>query len=791
VAGAYRGRLFRKYAVALVILVAGALLLSGLTEMYFSYQEVQAAQVHLQHEQAVAAASKIAGFVADIERQMTWVIRPRWVVAAPSPDPGVARGSGRGGTPNQRLNDYLRLLRQVPAATEIRYLDSSGREQLRVSRLARNVVGSRADFSADPRFVGSQSGHPYYSPVYFRNESEPYMSLAMLDRGLDAGVNVAEVSLKPILDAVSGLRVGSSGYAYVVDAQGRVLAHPDMAFVLQTANFASLAQVRAAIDEPVQSTPAAQAAIAQDIRGRPILSAHETVAAPGWWVFVEQPLEEAFAPLYASVGRTTLLLLLGLTLSIVTSLILARRMVTPIQALQAGASRIGAGALDQRIEVHTNDELEALAQEFNQMAGRLEESYADLERKVEVRTRDLAVALEAIEVQSQQLAAASRHKSEFLANMSHELRTPLNAIIGFSQLLVNRRFGELTSDQAEYIADILDSGRHLLALINDILDLSKVEAGRMDLELGQFGLREVLENGMTMVRERAALQRIRLSLDVDPDVETVQGDERKVKQVVFNLLSNAVKFTPEGGHVDVLARRLEGEVRVAVRDTGVGIAAEDQARIFEEFQQVSGGATSTREGTGLGLALARKFVELHGGRLWVDSEPGMGSTFTFTLPVQAGTRPPLEPQARPAAAAEVLVVPRSVAAGASPSVPRPVILVVEDNLSSVDLLELIIGDDGFAVAVAPDGEEGLEMAGRLQPAAIVLDILLPGLDGWEFLAQAKADPTLARIPVIVVSILDARTKGLALGAADCLVKPVSRDDLLASLRRSISPMPVS
>jgi CheY-like chemotaxis protein len=377
--------------------------------------------------------------------------------------------------------------------------------------------------------------------------------------------------------------------------------------------------------------------------------------------------------------------------------------------------------------------------------------------------------------------------------MSHELRTPLNAIIGFSQLLVNRRFGELTNDQAEYIADILDSGRHLLALINDILDLSKVEAGRMDLELGHIELREVLENGLTMVRERAALHRIRLSLDVGPDVGTLQGDERKVKQIVFNLLSNAVKFTPDSGQVDVWARRIEGEIHVAVRDSGVGIAPEDQARIFEEFQQVSSGATSTREGTGLGLALARKFVELHGGRLWVESEVAAGSTFTFTLPGQVveGPGPRRELQApRPVGAKTPGVAP-SVATPGSPSVPRPLILVVEDNLSSVDLLELIIGDDGFAVAVAQDGETGLEMANRLQPAAIVLDILLPGLDGWEFLARAKADQTLARIPVIVVSILDARAKGLALGAADCLTKPVSRDDLLMMLRRSINPLPVS
>jgi signal transduction histidine kinase len=246
---------------------------------------------------------------------------------------------------------------------------------------------------------------------------------------------------------------------------------------------------------------------------------------------------------------------------------------------------------------------------------------------------------EEIASKSHQIEVVSRHKSEFVASMSHELRTPLNAIIGFSQVLADKLFGELNAKQEEYVQDIVDSGRHLLSLINDVLDLSKVESGRMELEPSTFSLLEALEDGLTMIRERASQHAIRLSLQVEPGIGLVEADERKIKQVILNLVSNAVKFTPDNGEVELLARQLDDEIRVSVRDTGIGIALEDQARIFEDFQQLG---LHTREGTGLGLALSRRFVELHGGRLWVESLVGHGSTFTFSLPLRpAAAKPPL------------------------------------------------------------------------------------------------------------------------------------------------------
>jgi len=312
---------------------------------------------------------------------------------------------------------------------------------------------------------------------------------------------------------------------------------------------------------------------------------------------------------------------------------LARRMVHPIEVLRSGATRVAAGDLTRPIELRTGDDFEVLADEFNRMTRRLRESTEGLEQRVRDQTQELAAALEEVEQKSRQLEAASRHKSEFLANMSHELRTPLNAIIGFSEVLREPIYGELNPRQKDYLDDIHSSGLHLLALINDILDLSKLEAGRMELQLSQFSLADALADALGTVRESARQSGLELDTRIDPALgpALVQADERKVRQSVSNLLTNAVKFTPAGGKVLLSAQLRDSHAEVAVQDSGIGIAEEDQARIFDGFQQVT--PDGLRQGTGLGLTLARKFIELHGGRIWVESHQGEGSTFTFMLPV--------------------------------------------------------------------------------------------------------------------------------------------------------------
>jgi signal transduction histidine kinase/ActR/RegA family two-component response regulator len=368
-----------------------------------------------------------------------------------------------------------------------------------------------------------------------------------------------------------------------------------------------------------------------------------------------------------------------------------------------------------------------------------------------------------LETKSAELEVASRHKSEFLASMSHELRTPLNAVIGFSEVLIDRMFGELNERQDEYVRDIWNSGRHLLELLNEILDLSKVEAGQMVLEPTTFRVADALEYVLSLVRERAGHHAIAVGLEVGAGTDRIVADELRFKQVVLNLVSNAVKFTRDGGRVDVRADSVRDELLVTVTDTGVGIPTEDRERIFESFQQ-GGRGVAREEGTGLGLTLSRRIVELFGGRLWLESEVGRGSTFGFAIPL----RPRSAPTEAHRAGDDSL----------------PTVLLVDDDRASLDLMDAYLEGSGVRLERATDGPEALRLARELRPAGVVLDIRLPRLDGWEVLARLRQDPATAGIPVVIVSVVEDRPRGLALGAAEYLLKPVSRDDLLGALART-------
>jgi two-component system, NtrC family, sensor kinase len=613
-----RVSLSTRLLAAFLILVAVSVATTGAVQAYFSYRDSKRDLFRIQQEKATSLASSLEDYFSGESQRLRSV---------------VSRYSGATLT-NEQLSARLEGLLTVPQTMSAYYYD--GRGHLRATSVvlqAPNALRCGTRFARSlfktisvPYYYGREAGSPFaVSPIYKCGAAAGEMVRLAAPEGTPGnGVIEEQIDASSFQALIANTRLGESGYAYAVDSAGGTIAHPNSAV-----NYpggprpASLPQVQRAI----HSNQRQGSMVGRDLKGRKVLSAYATVRPIKWKVFVDQPLSEALAPLRSSLWRTAILLGAFLLVAVAASLLLARRLVRPVRRMQLAAERIGAGAYNERITMSRGDELGSLADEFNRMAASLQESYAELEQKVEERTRELAE-------KSRQLEVVSKHKSDFLANMSHELRTPLNAIVGFSQVLREKLFGEVNDKQEEYLDDILSSANHLLALINDILDLSKVEAGQVELELSTFSLSEAVERGVIMVRERAMKNGVELTLEPDPGVDLVEGDERRIRQVIFNLLSNAVKFTPEGGHVGVSTAAENGEIRVAVADTGPGIAPEDKERIFEEFQQTDIGAEQ-REGTGLGLALSKRLVELHGGKIWVESAVGKGSTFVFTLPVEA------------------------------------------------------------------------------------------------------------------------------------------------------------
>jgi signal transduction histidine kinase len=595
-----RGRLLRKYALVFAGLVCGSLLVSGGVQLYFSYQANRQALLDVQSEKATRAALSIQQTITTIAHQVASEVQSDHPYSGPR-------------TTLERQNTLVDLMLLVPELSDLAYLDANGIQRSHVTRQVTGFLDTRPnashlDRSTEPAFLKVVSDAPYYGPVSFR-DGKAYLTFAVVDEGasglrnlsVDArgdGATIGMVDLGFVQGVLAAIDTAVVGGAHVLDSRGNTIIETTRAV-----NLGGEAVVSSARIDPL-----------------------------GWSVTIEQPNALVFARLKSLVLGLLLIAAIALLVGVLGSLYLARQLVKPIELLHTGATRLAEGDLSGQIAVRTGDDLETLADEFNRMTGQLNAAKAALEEKVQQRSAELAGAATEIDTKSRQLEAASQRKSEFLANMSHELRTPLNAIIGFSGVLTERMYGELNPKQMDYVGDIHSSGLHLLSLVDDVLDLTKVEAGELGLQFTTFSLPEVLARGLTMVRERATRQGVRLESAIAPRLGRIEADERKVKQIMFNLLANGVKFTATGGVVRLSAEAAGDHVVIRVTDSGIGIASSEQDRIFDEFQQAR--THRTAEGTGLGLTLVKKFVELHGGRIWVESQLGMGSTFTVELPLR-------------------------------------------------------------------------------------------------------------------------------------------------------------
>jgi signal transduction histidine kinase len=608
-----KGRLVRHYFLASTILIGVGLITSGVIEVYFRHRESWELYALIQQEITAGAAFKIEQFIQEIQRGMRAATKTTEVV--------------QHGLAPEFQRELRRLLVNSPAITEAVAFDLNGIQRAAARRSGPIIAEAKWEPPTQAALEKVKQGKPYFGAVYFSPGGGAFMKITVpIERfaGEIIGMLQSEIDLTHVREVISAIQVGKTGHAYLVTRSGDLIAHGDLSLVIQRRNLAHLNQVRAAILS--DSTPSApNAFVTQNIEGTTVFTSHILIPSLNWLVFTEQPIKEVYAPLYASMLRTSAVLMIGIGVALLATLFVSRRVVRPLETLRHGVERIRRGDLTARLDLKTGDEIEILADEFNQMAAHLREAYAGLERKVAERTRELTLANEKLE-------EASKLKSQFLANVNHELRTPVSAIIGYARLLRRETEGQIPPLQRENLQDLLNNAERLLAQIDSVLDFATIEAGKMEVRVERVRVEEIIQGAASTIETILRDNSIRLIREIAPEIPTLNTDREKLRQIVLNLLDNAVKFT-ERGEIKITASQQNGSLRLVVSDTGIGIEKGDLTRIFEEFHRGDGSSAKKYRGTGLGLAIVKQFVQLLGGEIAVESEVGKGSRFTVTLPL--------------------------------------------------------------------------------------------------------------------------------------------------------------
>ena len=663
-----RYTLFWKYAACFSGLVSALLIASGTLASYFAYRQSVEAIEDAQRAKAHFVAIELAGFIARLEEALR-------ATAAKFRD-------GDSIDLEYLRLDLIALLRHYPTIAELHWIGSDGREQLALSRIARDTRLNGDDRSREASFVGASGSRRYVGPVYFRGGSEPFVSIAVSD-GAGRPVLLAEVNLKFIGEAIGQARLDAGGAAYVVDDAGRLVSHPDITLVLARTDLSALPQVRRALASAGASVTSDSG---RDFRGLAILSAAAPIRHLGWTVFVEQSREQAFRPVYAFVGRSMGLVLVGLIAAIGASLVLARRMARPIREMESAARAIGAGRLDQRIDIQTGDELEALGRQFNHMAERLRDMHATQEMRIAERTRELAHANEA--------------KSRFLAAASHDLRQPMHALALFVGQL---RAASGSPEAAALLDRIEQSTESLHELFEALLDLSKLDMGTVVPQPMVFPIHDLLSRlvaDFTLAAEAKGL-----ALTQVPTSMWVCSDPLLLERILLNLLDNAIRYTVDG-RILIGCRRRRERIDVVVADTGIGIAPEHVPNIFQEFYRAAPLSLAPK-GLGLGLAIVQRLGRLLDHAIVVESRLGKGTVVRVQVPRAVPGRREI-----------------AVSGPARDGLRNVRILVVDDDASARDAVRGLLAQWGCDVVAVAGGDEAVDRTRAWSPDIVLCDVNL-------------------------------------------------------------------
>jgi two-component system NtrC family sensor kinase len=645
-----RSSLARKIALAFIGLVAAVLVINGAIDMFLAWRDAEQLAVQTQQEKADSTAERVAQFISEIERQMGWTTRAEWSRV----------------TAEQRRYDFIRLLRQAPAITEAIQVDGQGREQLKLSRLEPDAIGSNIDLSDDPRVVGALRDRVWYGPVTFRRGSEPYMAIGLAHAGRNTGATIAEINLKLAWDVVMSIRVGQSGYAFVTDRSGRLIAHPDMSLVLRGTDLSHLPQVAAAVRD-LSDGIAERVRVLEgaSVTGQKELSAYAPVPSLGWIVFVDLPRGEAVAPVLKAMYQTLSLMALGIILAAAAGALLAGRIAAPIRALQSSAQRLGDGDLSQRALVTTGDEIGELASRFNVMASRIQDAQETLERRVEERTTELTRSLADLRAAQDRLIQTEKLASlgQLTAGIAHEIKNPLNFVNNFAAVsaeLVNELREELAAldidaakrKEFEGIAELLTGnlgkvishGNRADSIVKNMLLHSRSGSG----DRSEIDVNALVEETINLAYHGARAEKPGFNVTIERDLDAAAGRAelfpQEMARVFLNLIGNAFHATaqrkatssvPYEPTVRVMTVDRGHWVEIAIRDNGIGIEEGLKKKIFEPFFTTK----PVGEGTGLGLSLSHDIVtKQHAGRLEVSSRPLEFTEFSIVVPRTSAAR---------------------------------------------------------------------------------------------------------------------------------------------------------